>query len=271
MMDNAVELWQRYRQQNDRQAREELIIHYNRLVKYVVGRLTLGLPPSLQYEDLVGYGILGLIEAIDRFNPEQGVKFATYAVTRIRGQIIDSLRAMDLLPRSVYRHNREVESALAALSQEFGRAPEDHEVAQHLNISLEQYYGWLGDINFSIVSLDQTLVYDNGEEGNLYGSLEDTHMPSPSQEIDDTEMKAELIAAIRKLPQREQLMISLYYNDGLTMKEIGQVLDVSESRVSQIHARAVLTLRGMIKSRTEPNPVMYNRRGAHASVFAAAG
>ncbi len=270
-MDNVAELWQLYRTKNDRRAREALILHYTKLVKYVVGRLVIGLPPSLQYEDLVGYGTLGLIEAVDRFNPNHGVTFATYAVTRIRGQIIDSLRSMDLLPRSVYRHNREIESAIAFLSQELGRSPSDDEIAAQLNISVEQYYSWLGDINFVMVSLDQSQVFDNGEETNLYGSLEDTRMPTPSQQVDDQEMMAELATAIKKLPEREQLMISMYYTDGLTMKEIGQVLDVSESRVSQIHARAMLTLRSLIKNRTEPNPVIYQRRGNHASVFVTAG
>lgn len=269
-MEQVTELWQRHVKEKDQAAREELILHYTKLVKYVVGRLAIGLPPSLQYEDLIGYGTLGLIEAVDRFDPDHGVKFATYAVTRIRGQIIDSLRSMDLLPRSVYRHNREIENAFANLSQKLGRAPNDEEVAEFLNISPEQYQNWLADINFAIISLDQTQVFDNGEQANLYGSLEDSHMPTPQQQMDDKELKSELVAAIRELPEREQLMISLYYNDGLTMKEIGKVLEVSESRVSQIHARTMLTLRGMIKNRAEPNPIVYSRRGRHASVFAAA-
>lgn len=269
-MEQVAELWQQYVKEKDRDAREALILHYTKLVKYVVGRLAIGLPPSLQYEDLIGYGTLGLIDAVDRFDPDHGVKFATYAVTRIRGQIIDSLRSMDLLPRSVYRHNREIESAFASLSQKLGRAPNDNEVAQHLNISPEQYQNWLTDINFAIISLDQTLTFDNGEQANLYGSLEDPHMSTPQQQVDDQELKSELVSAIRELSEREQLMISLYYNDGLTMKEIGSVLDVSESRVSQIHARTMLTLRSLIKNRAEPNPVIYNRRGSHASVFAAA-
>lgn len=267
-MDDAAELWNQFTNNGNKEAREELILHYTRLVHYVVGRLAIGLPPSLQYEDLVGYGVLGLIEAIDRFNPKHGVKFATYAVSRIRGQIIDSLRAIDLLPRSVYRHNREIETAIAYLSQSLGRYPTDQEIAANLEISLNQYYSWLNHINFTIVSLDQTITFDNGEQSNLYGSLEDTHMPNPSQQLDDQELKAELVSAIHKLPEREQLMISLYYNDGLTMKEIGQVLDVSESRVSQIHARAMLTLRSFIKDRSEPNLSTYSRRRTHGSVFA---
>ncbi|GAB4464186.1 MAG: RNA polymerase sigma factor WhiG [Anaerolineae bacterium] len=267
-MDDAVELWQQYTKTGDKKIREELILHYTRLVHYVVGRLAIGLPPSLQYEDLIGYGMLGLIEAVDRFNPEHGVKFATYAVNRIRGQIIDSLRAIDLLPRSVYRHNREIEQAIAQLSQSLGRLPTDLEIAAHLDISLNQYHHWLSDINFAIISLDQTVTFDNGEQSNLYSSLEDTQMLNPSQQLDDHELKAELVSAVQKLPEREQLMISLYYNDGLTMKEIGQVLDVSESRVSQIHARAMLTLRSFIKDRGEPNQATYSRRGSHASIFA---
>ena len=144
-MDKLASLWNRYTQDNDRQAREELILHYASLVKYVVGRLAIWLPPSLQREDLIGYGVLGLIEAIERFDPTLGVKFETYAVARIRGQIIDSLRAIDLLPRSVYRHAREIENAIADLSQTLGRIPRDQEVADHLGISMEQYQNRLID------------------------------------------------------------------------------------------------------------------------------
>ena len=268
-MDNLASLWNRYTQDNDRQAREELILHYASLVKYVVGRLAIWLPPSLQREDLIGYGVLGLIEAIERFDPTLGVKFETYAVARIRGQIIDSLRAIDLLPRSVYRHAREIENAIAHLSQTLGRVPLDHEVADHLGISPEQYQNRLIDSRFSIVSLDQPLKFEDGQQSNLYASVEDFTMLTPSQQLDDGELKTELVYAIRALPQREQLMISLYYNDGLTMKEIGQVLDVSESRVSQIHAKAVLTLRGLLQNRAEPNPVAYHRRKPNVSVCAA--
>jgi RNA polymerase sigma factor for flagellar operon FliA len=270
LMDNSADLWKRYTENDDRQAREELIVHYAKLVKYVVGRLAIWLPPSLQYEDLIGYGVVGLIEAIDRFDPNHGVKFATYAVSRIRGQIIDSLRAMDLLPRSVYRHAREIENAIAFLSQHLGRVPTDAEVADHLSISLEQYQSWLVDSSISIVSLDQPVIFEDGKHSTLYSAVEDTDMPTPSQQMDDRELKEELVYAIRALPEREQLMISLYYNDGLTMKEIGQVLDVSESRVSQIHAKAMLSLRGLLKNRAEPNPATYNKRGTYAPVYATA-
>jgi RNA polymerase sigma factor for flagellar operon FliA len=267
-MENLEKLWKDYTQDGDLKAREELILRFAPLVKYVVGRLAIGLPPSLQDEDLISFGILGLIEAVDRFDPSYRVKFETYAVTRIRGQIIDSLRSLDLLPRSTRRHNKKIEEAVGHLTQTFGRMPTDSEVADYLNISLEQYHNWLLDTNFIIISLDQPIIFDNGELSTLYDSLEDASMPTPSQQTDDTDLKAELVSAIRALPEREQLMISLYYNDGLTMKEIGQVLGVSESRVSQMHARAMLTLHHSIKNRAEPNTGIYKRNGARVPVFA---
>lgn len=268
-MDNLADLWKRYKQDGDVQAREALILRYSPLVRYVVGRLAIGIPPSLQEEDLISYGVIGLIEALGRFDPDYGVKFETYAVARIRGQIIDSLRGMDMMPRSVYRQAKDIENAVACLSQILGRVPRGEEVAVHLGITLEQYRKWLINTNFAIVSLDQPTTFVNGEQANLYDLLEDVDMPTPPQQIEDTEMKVELASAIRALPKRAQLMISLYYRDGLTMKEVGQVLGVSESRVSQIHAETMLTLRGFINSRLEPTPAIYRQRESNASVYSA--
>lgn len=265
-MKDTAHLWLDFTQHNKRKAREELIVHYTQLVKYVVGRLALHLPPSVQEEDLIGYGVLGLIEAVDRFDPTRGIKFETFAVTRIRGYILDSLRHLDLLSRSARRQAREVEEAIAQLSQLLGRLPDDAEVANHLNLTLEQYYERLLNANSMIISLDQPLTMSGDEPYTLYDSLEDPHVPTPATQLDDEEMKTELVAAIRALPKREQVMISLYYNDGLTMKEIGQAMGVSESRVSQMHARAMLTLRSLIKNRSEPNHVSYNRRGVDATI-----
>jgi RNA polymerase sigma factor for flagellar operon FliA len=236
----------------------------------VVGRLAIALPPSLQREDLIGYGVLGLLEAIDRFDLSHGVKFETYAVTRIRGQIIDSLRMLNLLPRSAHRRTKEISMAIAHLSQLLGRIPDDMEIANYLNISLNQYHRWLLDANFAIFSLDQPVNFDDGEQSTLYDSLEDTKMPAPTQQVDDSEMRAELMAAIRALPKREQLMIALYYNDRLTMKEIGQALGVSESRVSQMHAKAMLKLRDLLECSIEPKSIIYNERKINGPVYAAA-
>lgn len=265
-MKDITELWFDFTRDKKRKAREELIVHYTQLVKYVVGRLALHLPPSVQEEDLIGYGTLGLIEAVDRFDPTRGIKFETFAVTRIRGYILDSLRHLDLLSRSARRQAREVEEAISQLSQLLGRLPQDAEVANHLGLALDQYYDRLLNANSMIISLDQPLTVSGDEPYTLYDSIEDPHLPTPATQLDDEEMRVELVAAIRALPEREQVMISLYYNDGLTMKEIGQAMGVSESRVSQMHARAMLTLRSLIKDRAEPNRVSHHRRGVDATV-----
>jgi len=266
-MKDLADIWMRYTQQNDRYAREELILHYAQLVKYVVGRLALRLPPSLQEEDLIGYGVLGLIEAIDRFDPGRGVKFETFAVARIRGHILDSLRHLDLLSRSARRQAREIEGAITKLCQVLGRLPTDAEVAAHLDIGLDQYYERLLNANSAIVSLDEPLVNMVDEALTLHDSLEDTTMPIPSTQVDNDEMKLELISAIQALPKRDQIMISLYYNDGLTMKEIGQAMGISESRVSQMHAKAVLALRSWLHNWAEPNQITYDRKEISATIY----
>jgi RNA polymerase sigma factor for flagellar operon FliA len=266
-MENMTEVWKRYCEQDDQQAREELILHYARLVKYVVSRLVVKLPASLQREDLISYGVLGLMEAVDRFDPSHGVKFGTYAIPRIRGQIIDSLRSLDMLPRSVYRQTKEIEKAISELSQILGRTPNDQEVADYLEISLIQYHSWLTDASFIVVSLDRSALSDDGDQALLYDSLEDTKIATPSQDFDSRELKADLATIIQELPDREQLLLSLYYKDGLTMKEIGKVLGVSESRVSQMHAKIILTLRGWLKCRTEPKSAIYNRKDTNVPIY----
>jgi RNA polymerase sigma factor for flagellar operon FliA len=207
------------------------------------------------------------MEAVDRFDPAQGVKFGTYAIPRIRGQIIDSLRSLDILPRSVYRQTKDIENAISEVSQSLGRMPTDQEVSGYLNISLVQYHGWLADASFVVVSLDRSLISDDNDQLPLYDSLEDTKVPTPSQEFDDRELKFELVSIIQELPDREQLLLSLYYKDGLTMKEIGKVLGVSESRVSQMHAKVVLTLRSLLRYRVDPQPVVHKKREQNAPIY----
>lgn len=244
-MTQTERLWKLFKKENDQQAREALIIHYAWLVNFVVGRLSIYLPPSLEAGDLVGYGTLGLIEATDRFNLDQGVKFETYAISRIRGQIIDSLRALNLLPRSAHKRNRQIEQGIAELTQILGRVPQAEEVANHLGISLKQYYRWLRQANHSVISLDKTVKYENGEESSLYDSLTD-ETPNPFDTVAHQETKRQLVAAIKTLSEREQVLLSLYYQDELTMKEIGLVLGVSESRVSQMHSHIMTALRETI-------------------------
>ncbi|MBI1877987.1 MAG: FliA/WhiG family RNA polymerase sigma factor [Chloroflexi bacterium] len=266
-MNNLTLLWTRHTQQNDPQAREALILHYAQMVKYVVGRLTLKLPPSLQGEDLISFGVLGLIEAIDRFDPGRGVKFETFGVARIRGRIFDSLRQLDLLSRSARRQAKEIEQAMAHLSQSLGRLPTDAEVANHLGLASGQYFKRLLNTNSVIVSLDKPLMDNDAESPTLYDSLEDTNMANPSIQLEEKEMKRELVLAIQTLPERERVMLSLYYNEGLTMKEIAQTLGVSESRVSQMHTKAVLMLRSLMYNRAVPNQIICDRRAVRAKVI----
>jgi RNA polymerase sigma factor FliA len=268
-MDDLSDLWQRWTQGEDRDARDALILHYAPLVKQVVGRVKWGMPPSLEEEDLVSYGTIGLIKAVDAFKPERGVKFETYAVLRIRGNIIDSLRSIGQLPRSTFRRARAIEDASAQLCQELGRIPEDSEIVERLGISLETYHNHLADINRSVISLDRQLVSSSGDNFSLYDSVEDESMPSPVEHLDQQELKTRMISAIKALPEREQLMIALYYQDRLTMKEIGDVLGISESRVSQLHAKIILTLRGFMKSSGETPLATNERRDARVAYYAA--
>ncbi len=270
-MDDVNKLWQQYIEQKSTQAREALILRYAPLIKYVVGRLGLKVPASLEQNDLLSYGMIGLIEAIDRFDPSYEVKFETYAISRIKGQIIDSIRAMDILPRSVYRHAKEIETAFGELSQSLGRLPTDSEVAAHLGISVKEYHRWLGNASWIVVSLDQPIVFSDGEQASLYDSLEDDTVQTPSEAIDRQEAIERVATAITQLPKREQLLVSLYYNDGLTMKEIGEVLGVSESRVSQLHAKVMLAMRSFITNQDTVTRKSYQKRGTYVPAVAASG
>jgi RNA polymerase sigma factor for flagellar operon FliA len=245
-------LWIRYTQHSDHQARQRLILHYTPLVNSIVNSLSLPLPRSFEQDDLVSYGLVGLIDAVDRFDLSHQVKFETYASQRIRGQIIDTLRSLDLLPRSAYRRSREIQAAVAHLSQTLGQSPADSDIAEALDISLSEYRRWRIDTDCTIISLDQPMKMQDGEDLSLYDAIVDENMASPSDEVDKHEMKAQLIAALQTLPERDQLIISLYYNDGLTMKEIGQLLDVSESRVSQMHSKIILTLHAFFRQYNTP-------------------
>jgi RNA polymerase sigma factor for flagellar operon FliA len=215
-------------------------------------------------DDLLGHGTIGLVEAVDNFDPARGVKFESYARTRIHGRIIDSLRTLDLLPRSARRGVKEMESAISHLSLALGRTPTDEEVAGYLGVTVEQYRDRLIDANSAIISLDQPLSSSDGEEFTLSDSLADTNALTPTEEMDKKDLKVRLASAIRALSEREQFLVSLYYRDELTMKEIGQVLGLSESRVSQMHAKALLTLLNCMKDDATPKATTYTVQGNRA-------
>ncbi|MEM7032295.1 MAG: FliA/WhiG family RNA polymerase sigma factor [Chloroflexota bacterium] len=250
---NVTELWVSYTEDKDRVAREKLILHYTSLVKYVVSRLALRLPRSLEPDDLISFGVVGLIDAIDRFDLSHQVKFETYALRRIRGQIIDALRNLDIVPRSTYTNTRKIQEVMAKLSQSLGRVPTDLEIATSLDFSLSEYHRCLVDANCVMISLDQPFSSGEGEELTLYEALEDQNTLTPAEQVDRAEMRIQLKLAIEGLSRREQLLISLYYHDELTMKEVGQLLGVSESRVSQMHAKIMLRLQTAIERNIEPD------------------
>jgi RNA polymerase sigma factor for flagellar operon FliA len=245
------ELWRRYKEQNDPRAREQLVLVFSPLVKYVAGRMSTGLPAHVEEADLISYGLLGLISAIERFDPSREIKFETFAMTRIKGSIIDELRSLDWVPRSVRARARQIEKANAALEHKLHRAPTDQEVADELGMTIEEYQESLTRIsNSSVVALDElwTLSDASGDQVSLLDTIHDPDAVDPSQAMDATETKDRLADAIARLPEREKLVIALYYYENLTLREIGEVLGVTESRVSQLHTKAVLRLKSALQS-----------------------
>ena len=241
-------VWLEYRRTKDLALRDRLILTYAPLVKYVAGRLGSGLPAHVDEGDLVSYGLLGLIEAIKRYDPDRDVKFETYAIARIRGSILDELRALDWVPRSVRSRAREIERAIAELEARLGRAPTDDEIAAKIGVTPEELDESLTDISrSSIAALDELWsVSDAGDQVSLIDTIEDQGGARPAEALDETETKELLADAISRLPEREKLVITLYYYEELTLREIGEVLGVTESRVSQLHTKAVLRLKSRL-------------------------
>lgn len=236
--------WKLWLERRDTRARDQIIVHYSPLVKFVAGRVGAGLPNSVDPGDLVSAGVFGLMDAVQRFDPERGVKFETFAVPRIRGAVFDGLRQLDWVPRSVRSRAREVESAFASLEAKLGRAPSDDELADALHISSEELEKWLVSIASTTVGpLDRALAA-GAEPKSLMGETPD----SPAAQVEDSEVRRLVKGEVRRLPEREKLVMSLYYDEGLTLAEIGAVLGVTESRVSQIHTKAVLHLRSRLSA-----------------------
>ncbi len=244
------ELWRRYKSDGDHRARERLVVAYSPLVKYVAGRTAAGLPPHVEEADLISYGLSGLIAAIERFDPSREIKFETYAIMRIKGAIIDELRAMDWVPRSVRARAREVERANAKLEHTLQRAPTDKEIAAEMKVSVEELNDSLLAISHSsMVALDElwSTSDSSGDQVSLMDTLEDTTAPDPAKALDVGDLKDRIADSIATLPEREKLVIALYYYENLTLREIGEVLGVTESRVSQLHTKAVLRLRSRMQ------------------------
>ncbi len=244
------ELWRRCKE-GDERARERLVVAYSPLVKYVAGRTSSSLPGHVEEADLISYGLLGLIGAIERYDPDREIKFETFAVARIRGAIIDELRSLDWVPRSVRARAREIETAHAKLENDLQRSPTEEEVAAKLGLDVGEFRSALLEIaNSSVLALDDlwTVTDPGGGQISLLDTIRDPEAIDPQEELGASELRDRIAIAIESLPDRERLVIALYYYESLTLREIGEVLGVTESRVSQLHTKAVLGLRSHMQS-----------------------
>lgn len=249
--DEAYEmgLWEGYKGRGDMVSRDRLAQKYIPLVKYVAGKLAAKLPQTIEFDDLVGYGYFGLLNAIDRFDPARGIKFKTYAVTRIRGSIYDELRSIDWIPRGLRQKGRELDATLQMLEEQMGRVPRDEEIAEHMGMTPEEVRRLkIKLVNATIVPASDPRNQSNedGESRNLIDNIESHPSLAPENMVERDETKKLIIEKLRELPQRERKVLVLYYYEDLTLKEIGTVLKVTESRVSQLHTRAIARLRNLI-------------------------
>lgn len=266
----TARLWAEYKATGERAIRDQLIVLYSPLVKYVAARVAVGLPQHVDGSDLVSYGIIGLIDAIDRFDPVRAVKFETYAIPRIKGAIIDELRAIDWVPRSVRAKARAVEQAYSTLEGTLLRTPTDAEVAAELDMSEEDLQEVLRQISFvGVAALDEVFMVggDRSERTTLGDTIPDG-TAGPVDRFEDQESKEILAQAISHLGDRERTVLSLYYYEGLTLAEIGEILGVTESRVCQIHTKAVLQLRSRLSDRRGETPPPRGRGQGQRAVAA---
>jgi RNA polymerase sigma factor for flagellar operon FliA len=246
------ELWRRYKDEGNERARERLVVAYSPLVKFIAGRMASGLPSHVDEADLISYGLLGLIGAIERFDLEREIKFETFAVARVKGAIIDELRSLDWVPRSVRSRARDVEKAHAELEGELLRAPTDEEMAGKLHMDIGEFNDSLLEIaNSSVLALDDLWTFADPEGGggqiSVLDTIQDPNAVDPETEAHASELKDRLADAIESLPERERLVVALYYYENLTLREIGEVLGVTESRVSQLHTKAVMRLKSSLQ------------------------
>ena len=241
--DLKTKLWEAYSKKPTPELREKLILEYAGLVKIIAGRMSMYLGYNVEYDDLVGYGVFGLIDAIDKFDYGKGVKFETYASLRIRGAILDQIRKMDWIPRTLRQKQRKLETALQKLENEYGRPATEEELAQELNITVDEYESWQSQTQMAgLISLDEYL--EQGGEMKLASSVgTESDYGRPEEQLEKAELKEMLAEAIAGLTEKEQKVIAFYYYEELTLKEISMSLEVSESRISQLHTRALQKLR----------------------------
>jgi RNA polymerase sigma factor FliA len=246
----VLTLWHRYRDARDPAVRERLILHYAPLVKYVAGRVAVGMPANVEHADLVSYGVFGLMDAIEKFEVDRGFKFETYAITRIRGAIIDELRSVDWVPRSVRSKARKLEAAIQRLESDLRRSPTEEELADDLGWTVDELQDTLTRVSMtSIAALDEVLDVGEGDRITLVDTLQDLSTVLPEDSYDDQETKELLRQTLGRLTEREQTVLGLYYFEGMTLAQVGDVLGVTESRICQIHTKAVMSLRAKLSEK----------------------
>ncbi|MBF0431603.1 MAG: FliA/WhiG family RNA polymerase sigma factor [Fibrobacteria bacterium] len=251
-MAEISEIWQEYKKTGSKQCKDKLLVEYAGLVRYTAQRIAVNLPSSVELGDLIGAGVMGLIKAVESFEPERGFKFETFATHKVRGAILDELRALDWVPRSIRQKSKTLQKTFAELELKLERMPYDDEVAAHLNISLKDYESMLLDVApTTILSLEESMPDRSGDSKTLtlIDTIEDPNETNPLKELGYQEVKRILAETIEQLPEKERLVVALYHYEELTLKEIGEVLSLTESRVSQIHSKAMLKLRSRLIQR----------------------
>ena len=242
------ELWEQYARDKDPFIREVIAEKYAPLVKYVAGKVAIGLPHNIEFEDLIGYGVFGLLDSIDKYEPSRGIKFKTYAVTRIRGAIYDELRSIDWVPRSVRQKAKELEKLIGTMENRLGRSVDDEEIANELGVPIDEFHELLMKISgSSVLSLsDVWYLGDDNDKISVADTIESPLSLNPDVQVEREEIQRIIYDVIINLPEKEKKVLILYYYEDLTLKEIGKVLEVTESRVSQLHTKAILRLRSKL-------------------------
>jgi RNA polymerase sigma factor for flagellar operon FliA len=242
------EIWRKYRQSRDAELKNEIVLAHLPLVKYLAGRLAVKLPSFIGQEDLESYGVFGLLEAVEKFNPDLGVSFKAYAYNRIRGAMIDEIRKLNWIPRTLWQKIQHLNATREKLQKELGEQVTSDALARAMGITVTELYKLEGQVNLlSLSSLDETVSIGDGERVRWGDMIQDSDSPDPLDVIEKEESKRLLIKAIEELPEKDRTVLALYYQEELTLKEIGKVLDVSESRVCQLHTRALNRLRGKLE------------------------
>ncbi len=250
--EDEKELWQKYKSNCDQAAKKKLILRYIPLVKHITGKVIVNLPDKFTFEDLVNYGVLGLIDAIDRFDPSRGIKFSTYAVPRIKGAIYDELRNLDWVPTQVRRKSKQFSRAVRKLENQLGRPPADEEIREELGLEEEEFKQLLQEVNIpENISLEKFISPQAGDDLQLKDMIQDSSEGEPDNVLAYNQMKRVLGTAIDKLPEKEKMVVSLYYYEDLTLQEIGEVLDLTTARISQLHTKAIFRLRGHLSQKKE--------------------